>query len=230
MRRVSRLVASAIAYLSMVALTTPAAAIINPNAGTVTAIHGIPGLSAPVDLLVSGTKLLDFQFGDVEGPLTVPSGSYFIELQLRGTTVLSSTLTVLPGSDYTLIAHLLEGGGTTVTLFRNSTAFFPRGSSLQFRHTANAPPVFAELRWGRSGSLLTTSPPVKNGDELPPIVLLPTRYTLDVRNYGNGSLISRVAVRLNARTRQIIYAVGSLSGGTLTFIVQEIPLSRVRIY
>ena len=59
---------------------------------TVTVLHGIPGLSAPVDVFANGTQLFSFSYGDQEGPLTLPPGSYALEVRQNGGTLLSLSL------------------------------------------------------------------------------------------------------------------------------------------
>jgi len=228
MKTIRHLILASLAAAAMLTFVRPGHAIVNPGSGTLTVIHGIPALPARVDVFVDGSKLFDFDFGDQEGPLVLPANDYFVEVKLLGNTVLATTATIAAGRDYTAIAHLLpNGGGISLSLFENDTRFFRRGSTLTVRHTADAPPVNIELLLTRFNFPLGTFGPMKNGGQIGPVNLPPGRYTAVVRDEATNSVVTPVAVSLAPRTRQIVYAVGSLSDGTFTVIVQEIPISRL---
>ncbi|MCX7717507.1 MAG: DUF4397 domain-containing protein [Candidatus Sumerlaeaceae bacterium] len=228
MKAFRRIILSGLAGLALLTHAGPAPAIVNPGSATLTVIHGIPNLPAPVDVFVDGSKLFDFDFADQEGPLVLPADDYFIEVKLLGTTVLSTTATLQAGRDYTAIAHLVpHADGITLSLFENDTRLFRRGSTLTVRHTADAPEVNIDLLATRRNIRIGTFGPLKNGGQVGPVNLPPARYTAVVRDAATNTVVAPVAVSLAPRTRQIVYAVGSLSNGTFTVIVQEIPFSQV---
>ena len=228
MTAIRRTILSGLAVLAVMTLSSPAPAILNPGSGSLTVIHGIPDLPARVDVFVEGSKLFDFDFGDQEGPLVLPASDYFIQVRLHGATVLAKMVTIEAGRDYTAIAHRLpNASGIALSLFENDTRLFRRGSTLAVRHTADAPQVNIDLLATRRNTRIGTFGPLKNGGQIGPVNLPPARYTAVVRDAATNSVVAPVVVSLAPRTRQIIYAVGSLSDGTFTVIVQEIPLSRV---
>ena len=71
-----------------------------------TVLHGVPGLSGPVDVLANGNQLFSFDFGDQEGPLSLAPGAYAIDVQLNGSSILSANVNLAADTDYSAIAHL----------------------------------------------------------------------------------------------------------------------------
>lgn len=76
---------------------------------TVTVAHFAP-FSADVEgstvtVAVNGTDTItDFQFGDVEGPLTLAPGDYLLEVKVGDTVAISATASLTTGVDYLISA------------------------------------------------------------------------------------------------------------------------------
>ncbi|MBB01399.1 MAG: hypothetical protein CMJ47_02010 [Planctomyces sp.] len=112
---------------------------------TVSVLHGIPGLPQPVEVFANGNRLFDFEFGDIEGPLSVTPGIINLEVRLNGTTVLQASPDLQADVNYTVVAHLLEGGGNALTAFVNDVSrvqgIGELFATVAFRHVADAPAV-----------------------------------------------------------------------------------------
>ncbi|MBN1478595.1 DUF4397 domain-containing protein, partial [Candidatus Sumerlaeota bacterium] len=91
MKRSSVLALAILATVSLGAASAPAAT------ATISAIHGIPGLPEPVQVLVNGNPVFSFDYQDIEGPYYVPADSYLIEISLGGSVVLSETFDLAAG-------------------------------------------------------------------------------------------------------------------------------------
>jgi hypothetical protein len=193
----------------------------------VSVIHGIPGLPAPVDVYANGGYVLTFDFPNIEGPLMLPAGTYYLEVKLQGSTVLDTTATVASGGNYTVIAHLLEGSGIDLAVFENDASPARRGAPrVTVRHAADAPAVDVGLKPWRSRKSLGPFGPAQNGEELGPLNVRPGRYTAEVFAAGTTDLVAALPVSLRPFTGYIVYAVGSLEDGTFQFLVQQQELPR----
>ena len=102
--------AGLVAILSM--LAAPAGA--QQATGTVTVIHGIPGLT--VDVYVDGTLTLeDFAPDTVTAPLELPAGTYQIAIRPANAAadsapVLAGSATLPAGANASIVAHLDANG------------------------------------------------------------------------------------------------------------------------
>ena len=114
--------------------------------GTVTVIHGVPGVD--VDVYVNDELTLEgFAPETVTDPLELPAGDYQIDIRAAGAEATEDPLfggsASLPaGANATLIAHLDESGAPTLGVFVNDTSQTAAGEGrLVVRHTAAAPAV-----------------------------------------------------------------------------------------
>ena len=131
---------------------------------TVTVLHGIPGLTAPVDVFANGAQLFTFDYGDQQGPLTLPPGNYALEVRQNGNTLLSLNAALAANIDYSVIANLDASGTPQLNAFGNAldNVALPT-SRLYVRHTAAAPAVDVILE--QNGTTVATIPGVTNGNE-----------------------------------------------------------------
>lgn len=130
----------------------------------VTVLHGVPGLPAPVQVFANGGPLFSFDYGEQRGPLSLPAGSYALEVRLNGNPILSATANVQAGQDYSVIANLDASGAPRLSVFGNGLAAptLP-ASRLYVRHTAQAPAVDVILE--QNGVPVATIPNLVNGNE-----------------------------------------------------------------
>lgn len=121
-----------------------------------TVIHGIPNLTAPVEVFANGNKLFSFRYTEKKGPLSLDPGTYNIEVKLQGKTVLSAKPEVKAGVNYTAIANLQEKSGIALNFYVNDLKAAASGKArIAVRHNAMAPAVdvlvarFATTRYAK---------------------------------------------------------------------------------
>jgi hypothetical protein len=189
---------------------------------TVTLLHGIP--DAPVDVAVDGDVVISgFQPGDTED-LSAFAGATLTNVEVRAagtsTVVIGplAELAVPASGNWTVVAHLLADGTPTLTPFENDTSTIAAGQGrLTVRHTAAAPAVDVVLSDG-SRPFTGLSNPNEAAADLPAGTISGAR----IAPAGGDPIADVPSVDLAAGTNLIVYAVGSLDGGTFTFYTQTI--------
>jgi hypothetical protein len=210
------------AGLTLVAAPVAAAGTASAASGTasVTVVHGIPG--TPVDVYVDGAKALSgFTFKTVTAPISLPAGSHAVAVRKAGdpssaAPILSTTAVLTPGENVSLVADLTAAGKPALTPFVNPTTSVPSSMGrLVVRHTAAAPAVDV-LAGGTAVIKGLTNPNEKS--------LMVPKGTISASVAAAGTtkpVIGPVSLPLDGGTTTIVYAVGSLSGGTLTAVTQS---------
>ncbi len=105
----------------------------------VTVVNGLPGLSGPVDLAVDGSPtLMGIPYGTTQ-PTTLAAGTYSLDILDAGTVVVSTALTVAAGDNVSIVAHLLDDGTPTLSIFVNdlSTVMHFGDGRIVVRHVAD---------------------------------------------------------------------------------------------
>ena len=217
MKRVLALLTFALTAL----VAAPSAASAQESA-TVMLLHGIPG--ATVDVVVDGQVVIpDFEPGTMQD-LSSFAGQTLsnVEVRAAGTddVVIGplDTLDVPASGNWTVIAHLQEDGTPTLTPFENDTSPLAAGQGrLTVRHTAAAPAVDIVLADG-SRPFTGLSNPNEASAALPAGEIAGAQ----VAPAGGDPLADVPTVELQAGTNLIVYAVGGLDDGSLTFYTQTI--------
>src|SRR5512143_523233 len=112
-RRAAALAGAALTA-GLVALPLAAPASAAAGSGTVTVIHGVPGL--PVDVYVNGKlTLTNFAPDTVTPPIALPAGTYTIDIRKAGDPprtppAITGTATLAAGGNASLVAHLSAAG------------------------------------------------------------------------------------------------------------------------
>jgi hypothetical protein len=205
--------------LLVAAFAGPAAAQSGP--GTVTVVHGVPGLT--VDVYVNGDATLEgFEPGTVTDPLELPAGDYNIEIRPAGEDpssdpAVSGSATVNSGANASLVAHLDADGQPTLSAFANDTGNVNAGEArLTVRHTAAAPAVDVLADGSALVSDLTN--PNEAVAEVPA-----SSYEVAVAPAGTTDpVIGPTNLTLEEGANTIVYAIGSLDDGNLDVLVQTI--------
>jgi Domain of unknown function (DUF4397) len=209
----------AAAVLLVAALAAPAAA---QEAGTVTVVHGVPGLT--VDVYVNGDATLEgFEPGTVTDPLELPAGTYDIEIYPAGADAssedpaISGSVDLPAGANASLVAHLGESGEPTLTPFVNDTSEVAAGEArLTVRHTAAAPAV----------DVLAGDAPVFEGltnpNEASASVPAGTVSAAVALAGTTDPVLGPAELTLEEGTSTIVYAIGSAEEGSLDLLVQSI--------
>ncbi len=203
--------------------------------GTVYVVHGIPGddlgleTNLPVDVSVNGACALEgLVFGEIIGPLAFDAGSYDIAIALADADspcsndpVLSAPgVQVEDGENYSIVAHLDEGGGITASVLVNNVSTAKYGARLNVAHVAAAPRVDVRLqrsgyRWFRSKTIRDLG----NG-EIADALVGAGSYKVSLAPAGSRHpVFGPVPVSLDRNVAYGVYAVGSLASGSLTLLV-----------
>ena len=213
----------------LVALAVTAAAGLAPAAAsaqdpaTITLLHGIPG--ATVDVVVDGEVVVPgFEPGTTQD-LTPFAGQTLVNVEVRaaGTEdVVIGPVAEFPVPDagnWTVVAHLDADGNPTITPFENNVAPTADGEGrLIVRHTAAAPAV--DLVVGDARPIEGAA----NGDSAELALPAGEIAGAQLAPAGGDPIVDVPTVNLAAGTDLIVYAVGSLDDGSLTFYTQEIEV------
>lgn len=193
------------------------------DTGTVTVIHGVPGVE--VDVYVNGDLTLeDFQPETVQEPIDLPAGDYTVDIRPAGADaasdpIITGSATLPAGANATLIAHLTEGGDPTLGVFVNDTAATAAGEGrLVVRHTAAAPAV--DVLAGGTAVISDLSNPDEASLALP-------AGTVSASVAATGTtepVIGPADVPVVAGQVTIVYAIGSLEDESLGVLVQTLSV------
>lgn len=214
-----------------IAVLVPAATASAQETAKVSVLHGIPGEAGfPVDVYVNAdytTPLLDdFTFSTLAGPLDLAAGSYSIEIYPGDADPAASDpalgpleVTVEAGGNYTIAAHLTEGGEPTATVFANDITTLDAGQArVAVRHLAAAPPVDVLTADG-SPVFEDLANPGEATAEVPAGTL-----TVRVVAAADNSVVALpdTPLALGDGTLTIVHAVGDLAAGSFTVVPQVI--------
>lgn len=191
------------------------------SAARVHLIHGIP--DTPVDVEAGGENVItDFTFGETED-LSALAGQTLTGLRVKAagtdTVAIDAGDTALPASgNVSIVAHLSADGTPTLTVFTNDTSAIPAGQGrLVVRHTAQAPAV--DVRAGGSVAFANLSNPNEAAADLPAGTV-----SADVVPAGATEpvVIGPADLPVTEGSTLVVYAVGSLEGGTLQTLTETI--------
>jgi hypothetical protein len=184
-------------------------------------IHGIP--DTPVDVEAGGANVFtNFQFGETQD-LSSLAGQTLAGLKVKaaGTTTVAIDAgdVALPASgNYTVIAHLDAAGAPTLSVFENDTSSTAAGEGrIVVRHTAQAPAV--DVLAGGTPVFRNLSNPNEAKADLPAgtvsASVVPAGATTPV-------VIGPADLSVQAGSSLIVYAVGSLDGGSIQVLTETI--------
>jgi len=218
-----RLITGAAAALLLVA-TGSAAADARPSqeAGArIHLLHGIP--DTPVDVEANGENVIEgFEFGDTED-LSALAGQTLAGLTVKpaGTddvAIDGGDLALPAEGNVTAVAHLDAEGTPTLTVFENDTSAVAAGQGrLVVRHTAAAPAV--DVKADGEVAFSNLSNPNEAAADLP-------AGTVSAEVVPTGAdepvVIGPADLPVTEGSSLIVYAVGSLDGGTLQTLTETI--------
>lgn len=199
----------------------PAAMATADDTGTVTILHGVPGLD--VDVYADDELLIEaFTPGDQFGPTQLPAGDYDIAVRGAGDEpdaepALAATLTVEAGTDATAVAHLDAGGQPTITPFANDVSQIPAGESrLVVRHTA----AFGAVDVLAGGDAVISG--LENPDEAA-LEVPAGAYDVAVTAAGDPDTQAfQGELTLEEGTAYLVHAIGDPGADTFDLLVQTI--------
>jgi len=194
---------------------------------TLTAIHGIPGLSSSVDVFANNSKLFSFDFGDSKGPLSLKPGTYKLDIKLGNQVVLSASPKLAANTSYTAIAHLKEKTGIQLSFFVNDLSPVAKGKSrLAVRHTAMAPAVDVLVRTTATGPYAALIKNLANPKEAGADVAA-TKYWVALGAAGTNKVAFGPAqLTLSPDNYYAVYAIGELGKKSFRLVVQNIALPK----
>ncbi len=126
-------------------------------------VHGINGKdlglpeALPVDVSVNGNCAIPgLRFRNIKGAIQLPGGKYDIVVRLANTTpctgaavITANGVTLLPGSNTSIVAHLNAAGAPTASVFDNDLEGGPGDATVAARHTAAFSAVDVAVRGTR---------------------------------------------------------------------------------
>jgi hypothetical protein len=191
------------------------------RSATATIVHGIPGLKVDVYVVnnFQRQRIDDVEFKAV-APLTLRPGFAYIAILPADDKPLSKPLFqkflwLKGGENLSIAAHLSTSGAPAFSVFKNDVSNPGDGKArVIVRHLAQAPAV--DILAGGSPVISNLTNPnekaIAVGDGTYPIAVAPAGSTTPV--------FGPVNLTFKAGTTTIVYAVGSLGGGTFTPLVQ----------
>ncbi len=206
----------------MLALVPATASAQSADEGQVVVVHGVPDLT--VDVYVNGDLTLeDFEFGTVAGPLTLPAGTYDLEVYPADADPDSSDpalsgSTDLPGGAYaTIAAYLQEGGAPTLGVFVENNSSTDAGNArVTARHLADFGAVDVLANDGAVFEGVTNG---AGGDADVPA----DTYNIKITAAGDADTVAFDAdLNLAEGTNTIAYAIGSVAGGSFQVVANVI--------
>ena len=216
-----RTFATALVLAGALALSGPASPAGGQEAARIHLIHGIP--DTPVDVEAGGSNVIEgFEFGDTED-LSAMAGQTLtgVRVNAAGTDDVAidvGDLALPEAGNVTAIAHLDPEGTPKLTVFTNDTAAVAAGEGrLVVRHTAAAPAV--DVRAGGE----VVFPGLANPDEAQADLPAGT-VAADVVPAGATEpvVIGPADLPVTEGSSLIVYAVGSLEGGTLQTLTETV--------
>jgi hypothetical protein len=184
-------------------------------------IHGIP--DTPVDVVAGGEVVFSgFEFGDTQD-LSALAGETLPGLTVNvagtDTVAIDAGDTTLPSSgNYTIIAHLDEGGTPTLAVFENDTSATAAGEGrLTVRHTAAAPAV--DVLANGDAAFTSLSNPNEASADLPAGTI---SASVVPAGASEPVVIGPADLSIQDGTSLIVYAVGSLDDGTVQVLTESI--------
>ncbi len=190
--------------------------------GQVVVVHGVPDLT--VDVYVNGDLTLeDFEFGTVAGPLTLPAGTYDLEVypadaDPSSTDPALAGSTDLPGGAYaTIAAYLQEGGAPTLGVFVENNSSTDAGNArITARHLADFGAVDILANDGAVWEGVTNG--VGADTDVPA-----DTYNIKITAAGDAGTVAFDAdLNLLEGTNTIAYAIGSVAGGSFQVVANTI--------
>ncbi len=206
----------------LLALLPATGASAQSSEGQVVVVHGIPDLT--VDVYVNGDLTLeDFEYGTVAGPLTLPAGTYDLEIYAAdadpgSTDPALAGSTDLPGGAYaTIAAYLEEGGSPTLGVFVENNSPTDAGNArITARHLADFGAVDVLANDGAVWEGVTNG--VGADTDVPA-----DTYNIKITAAGDASTVAFDAdLNLAEGTNTIAYAIGSVAGGNFQVVANVI--------
>ena len=208
MRRLSR-VFGVLAFLVLFGMQAqPATAATSPS--FVRVIHASPFVGT-ADVFVDGSKLLSsFAFGAVTDYATIPPGPHKVQIALVGkgigASALTETLTVNPGSAYTVAAIGTQASNLSLQVFVDNNVLAT--GTTKFRVYELSPDA-GSVTVAAGGRMLVSGISYQNASNY--LVIPAGAYTFDANSPANNATLSTSAT-LDANKVASLFVVGMFNG------------------
>lgn len=238
---VTRVLATALAVLTTLALSSGPALAAVQRPATVFIVHGVPGEhDTPIDLLVRGPFGLQgclprLTFSQIVGPFWVPPADYTVAISRHtpgqpcsGPPLFGPRpLSLEHGEDTALALYLTVDGQPTLGKFDvNLRPGGPDRARVNVFHLAAAPEIDILVSRGpfdRCTPFLTI-PEVGNGD-FGSVSLRPGDYNIMITPAGEPApIVGPVEVTLRPDVAYLVFAVGSRATESLTLLRTHTPV------
>src|SRR3989440_6151567 len=173
-------------------------------------IHASPFVGT-ADVFVDGSKLLSsFGFGAVTDYATVPPGPHKVQIALVGkgigASALTETLSVSPGSAYTVAAIGTQANNLSLQVFVDNNVL--AAGTTKFRAYQLSPDA-GSVTVATGGNMLVNGISYQNASDY--LVVQPGGYTFDVNSPTNNAMLSTSAT-LTANKIASLFVVGMFNG------------------
>ena len=200
-------------------------------------VHGIPGRDIsdslnpglPVDILVDGEcAVRGLTFGNTNGPLTLPAGTYTVQVSLANTlapctnaAVVAAPVTLNGGSSTSVVAAISGGQPALLQFADNLEAVTPGSARFVFVNSADAPELQATLTQlyvkNPKPIIVTANPGAQ------PLFNVPAgTYLLQVVASGSTTVLASEDIGLPAQSATFTYAAGEATNNSIGLINRTI--------
>ena len=198
-------------------------------------VHGVPGRDVaagtdptlPVDVLINDEScyLRGFAFGSINGPLTLPPGSYDIKISSANTLApctnapfIDSTVALEGGQNDTAALALNDSGTPVLTTRSNDYQPVAAGNArLSVEYTGGSSPIVLLIYPANSTKPLKYT--INPGGEQP-ITLPAGAYTIDATL--GGVTLATESVGLPQRSVTLLFTVGNTANQSLGFVSKTV--------
>jgi Domain of unknown function (DUF4397) len=182
-------------------------------------IHASPDVGT-ADVFVDGTKMLSsFQFGAVTNYVAIPPGPHKVQIALVGKgiggSLLSETLSVTPGTAYTVAAIGTQASGPSLEVFVDNNYVAANAAKLR---VYNLSPDAGAVSVSHGSAGLLSSLGYQQASNY--LTLSAGSYNFNVAS-ANSSTPLPISATLKANTVQSIFIVGMLNGNPQIQLVQS---------
>jgi hypothetical protein len=196
--------------------------------GTVSIIHGVPGLT--VDVYVNGAlQIAGFEPGTVTEPMRLPEGDYDIVIVAQGgdpsNPAISGSAFLAARANVSIVAYLAEDGTPSLKVFANDLSKTDRKEArVAVRHVAKAGAVDVRLFRDLEDEPVLAIAGLTNPNEAQADVRS-RKYTATISAAGAAEPIF-ISDRYKVKDEKfyIFYAIGDPTDQTFALLVQVIDL------
>ena len=219
-RRLSLTVASLIAGLVLATMGASTSLAQEPAPASVTLVHGVRGLIA--DVYLDGALALPaFEPERTTDALSIPAGPHTVDVRTAGAAadsapVVSASVDLPPGGQFSAVVHLAQDGSPTVTLYPDDLSQVQAGGArVVVRHAAAAPPIDVNLDGAQLAAALANANQAESDTA-------PGSHTVEVQLEGAPApALPPEDVPIAEGSATVLYLVGAANDNSLVWLAQQ---------